>query len=264
MSKKSELDINAIKEEIRRDVEAAVRKELGQRNDPLADAKDTERAKRAEIEEFLKSCRPDSEFYIVGNLGRFNHTIQIAADKPLPDPLTGGFRRTNYVNASFESPSHNVGSDLGGYKSGRFWGVMIMTLDLAKHPLISISPEEIKKFHLPKDTPVRPPVDSCPTLSQAIARIHQEPDFLGEFQDDRAVYNRIMTGEQFRLWVKGEYEKRWRDREETSVRLETLRKANPAQVATGNFGAFTSAPEPGASGEFTDPALAAGDIPAGV
>lgn len=175
------------------------------------------------IDEFLKTPRPDTELYYVTDV-RSSHLFQLISDTPEGregDPNSRG-RRKPALNLEMHRPSHGIGEDLKDARGQKkYW---IYVCDVAKLPLVKITERDLKdkELLLADDVKLNPKGEY--TLDQAMDALKDLPSYRR---------GQIITGEQFRVKMEGEYEKiraaRKIDRE-TNQKFQNL---SPAERKAG-------------------------------
>lgn len=202
---------------------AAMQAQLEDLQAPKKKKKGDTRLKWRDIEEFIsdKNPRPDTEFYILTDV-RSSQFIQIIPDSPSgreEDPNSRG-RRNPAFNLEMVQANHGIGSDLKNSKGERkYWVYMT---DLAKHPLVEIKKEDLDgDLRLAGDVRVKSGEYS---LSRVMDALKDSPSYK---------MGRLITGEQFRVRMAGEYETIKASREIEDKARRKFESLSPAQQKAG-------------------------------
>ena len=177
---------------------------------------------RAQIDEFLASTRPDTEFFSIplpGGMGQFRQIV-LAADEEIHLPDLHKTKRTPDLWLRFALWA-GPGSDLFNPISGL--PEKFGQADIIKLKQVKITEEDIENFHL---GPNIEPRDGRFEVFYCIRRVLDSKLFKG-------TKRKIVTGEMFRRMIQSRYESLWDQIRRDKELDDAMERIGLGQAKTG-------------------------------
>jgi len=205
--------------------------ELEARNKLRDDPKALDRLRivvaKSKVLDFLKpeNQRPVTEFYWVTEMENGTFGLPLIGSQTTFNERTGQNRYEESVKLNFTIPDHGIGTDFADAEGRtRYW---ILRGDLVDVDEIGVTPEDIADPLLRMKPGVKPRPGKL-MLRQAleiVREVFEHPISPRRQVFDKEGFNKLMTGEEFRVWAASKYKERW-DKEDATKTMRDNIKPN--------------------------------------